>query len=204
MSSPPELSTINCICVAMPDPTSTAPEEASTVAGKTRPGCWHGNTRLGPDLDRRRVILRHVNSDAQPARPTPADVTKARAQAAFDQRADVSVAFGDEAVERRGDLLVARENLQALDIRLGGMDRLLVLQVGGALIDILLGDGVRGQQHAPAAQRDIGKLGAGSCACKIGLRLQQLLVEVRRFDFGKDLASLHRSADIDANFSHSR
>ena len=65
ISSPPALSSASCIRV-VPEATSTACDEASTVAAKVRFGIFrHRDHGLGADLDRRHVVLRHVDVDAQ-------------------------------------------------------------------------------------------------------------------------------------------
>ena len=122
---------------------------------------------------------------------------------AVDQRADVGVALGDDALERRRDVLEAGEHLQPFDIGLAGVDGgLLVFKVGGALVHVLLGDGVGDDQGLPALERHLGQPGARLGAGEIGARLQQLLVEVRRLDLGERLAALHRRADVDLPVLH--
>ena len=117
--------------------------------------------------------------------------------AGIDQRADVGVARGDHAVERPGDLLVAGQRFQPFDIGLAGFDGgLLVVEVGGALVDFLHRDEVRGEQRLAPRQRCFRQLRARLLADEIGPCLQQLLVEIRRLDLGDHVAGLDLGADV--------
>jgi hypothetical protein len=68
--------------------------------------------------------------------------------------------------------------------------------VAGLFFDFLLRDRVGGKQRLPAPGGGAGQLGIGLGAGQIGTRLQQLLVEIRRFDFRQQRARLDRRADV--------
>ncbi|MFK4559963.1 hypothetical protein ABIF95_002493 [Bradyrhizobium ottawaense] len=155
--------------------------------------------RLGAYLDRRHVVLGHVDIDAQLGDVGDHEHRRARAATGIDQRADIGVARGDDAVERRGDLLVAGQRFQPLDIGLARIDgRVLVREIGGALVDLLRRDEVGGDQRLAPVQRCFRQPGAGLLAGEVGSSLKQLLIEVRRLDLGDHLTGLDAGADIGA------
>jgi hypothetical protein len=113
----------------------------------------HIDHGLGADPDRRHVSLRNVDIDAQLADIGDHEHRWPRTAAGIDQRADVGVARGDHAVEGCCDLLVGRQRLQPLDIGLAGIHRrLLVGEIGGALVDFLHRHEIRGDQRFSAVQ----------------------------------------------------
>jgi hypothetical protein len=69
--------------------------------------------------------------------------------------------------------------------------------VGGALVDILLGDGIAAAQRFPTFCGGPRHQRIGLCTLLIGAGLHQLLVELGRVDFGEHLACLDARADID-------
>ena len=159
----------------------------------------HGERGLGTELDRRHVVLRHVDIDAQLGDVGDHEHRRSRAAAGIDQRADIGVARGDDAVKRHRDLLVAGERFQPFDIGLAGIDGgHLVGEVGGTLIDFLRRNEIRGDQRLAPVQRRFRQSGARLLADEISSSLQQLLVEVRRLDLGDHLAGLDLRADIGA------
>jgi hypothetical protein len=79
------------------------------------------------------------------------------APSCIDQSANVGIAGGDDAVEWHGDFLVTGQCFQPFDIGLPGVHRgLLVGEVGGALVDFLHRDEIRGDQRFPTIQRRFG------------------------------------------------
>ena len=146
-------------------------------------------------------------------------------RAGADERADVHVAHRDHAVERRLDGAVALHLLQARAVRLDRgeiaalrEDRLLErLHVGvlrGQLRLILIAFLLRrdpfstsifmrsavmraSSRFALPCARPACACSIDACACSIGrLRLVDLLIELRRVDFGEHLSGRHTVADV--------
>ncbi len=63
-------------------------------------------------------------------------------------------------------------------------------------VDLLHRHEVRRDQRLAASQRDVGQFRAGLLVGEVGSRLQQLLVEIRRIDFGDHVAGLDPGADV--------
>jgi hypothetical protein len=110
---------------------------------------------------------------------------------------DVGGSAGDDAVEGGGDALEGFERLQPLDIGARGCDQGgLGGEVAVLVVGVLARDRVLGQQPGPAPRRDLGEVLVGDGGGKIGLGLEQLLVEIRRVDLGEQLPRPYRRADI--------
>ena len=114
-----------------------------------------------------------------------------------DERADIGRTAGHDAVERGGDALERFHGLQPLHIGAAGGDLGDIgLQGAVFVIGILLRDRILRQQGVPALRRGGGEMRIGDRGFEIGLRLRQLLVEIRGLDQRQHLSGLHRRADI--------
>jgi hypothetical protein len=97
--------------------------------------------------------------------------------------------------------LVALKLLKAPHIGLAGIHSGLrgdVISAG--LVGLLLRDGMLGQQRLP---RLLVTPASSAFACirsKLGARLVQLLVDLRRFNLGEQIALAHVRADIEVPF----
>ena len=98
---------------------------------------------LGARRNAWHIVLRHAHVDAQLARFGYDEQLRAARGAHVDERPDVGFARGDDAVERRDEAFEAFLRHQLVDIGLRRLDLGDTGVVGeGALVDVLLGDGI--------------------------------------------------------------
>ena len=196
----------------------------ATVPVKVRPGRLVTLTRaLLTGLDRARIGLRNVNVDAQ--RASLRDAIEHGA-AGGNQRTDIHIAQSDDAREGRLHDTVALHFIQARHVGFGSRDvgalrqdgllqrvhagdlRLILRLV---LIVILLRNHARRDQTSPALRGDARQLQIGFALLliregliqrrlrlgHIGFGLENLLIELGRFDFGQRLPGCNVIADVD-------
>ena len=117
----------------------------------------------------------------------------------IDQRADVRVARRNDAREWRHDPLL--ERLQVAKVRqhvCGGRigSGFLGGRIARLFFRVLLGNRFGRQQSLPARIGAVGESLVGAGCRKIGQRLGQLLIDLRVFDHGEDLALGDLGADV--------
>ena len=117
--------------------------------------------------------------------------------AGVDQRAHIGPPGGDDAIERGDDPLEPFLRLQPRDVRLCGV-HLGHFRLGVARlhIDVLDRDSIGLQQLLPTPRGDLRKPVIGLGNRQIGLRADEVLVEVRRFDGRQQFAGRHPGTDV--------
>ena len=151
-----------------------------------------------PDRNLRRHDLGHLDVDSQTVQVGDFEQLLAGG-ARVDQRADIGLAGRHDAIEGGGDALIGLQRLQPADIGLGrGDQRRLRFLVARLLVHGLLRDGLRSLKSLPPLGGERGEPLIGLGGRKIGLGLDELLVEVGRIDGGKLLARLDVRADVPA------
>ncbi len=157
----------------------------------------HAERRLGARRHTRHIALRHAHVDPQLFRVGDDEQFRAATGAGVDQLADIGFARGDGAVERHHDTGKPFHRDDAVDIGLRRLDqRLLGGEISDLLVDFLFGNRIRTDHRRPALGCGLRERGIGLRTGEIGARLEQLLIQIGRFDFGEQIASLHLGTDI--------
>src|SRR6201984_2660789 len=84
-----------------------------------------------------------------------------------------------------------------MNVGLSGSDGgLFGSQIAGCVVHFLLGYAIGLDEVPVATGSDVREIGVGLRGFEIGFRLNELLIDFRRVDFGKELALLDARTDI--------
>ncbi|KAG1249418.1 hypothetical protein G6F68_013346 [Rhizopus microsporus] len=149
-------------------------------------------------MDAGRAVLRYRHHQAQAS--GIGDVEQlAPAVIGADQLADIGLPRGDGAIERRTQGAVTTEFLQP---RVVGLRRfhagLCGHRIGLLLVGFLARYRMAAEHALPALGADLGQRRVGLHLQQVGMRLRDLLVQLRAVDYRQHLPRLHRLADVGA------